>query len=69
MAQIYFGVLHGCLVELVGHTIRHKTGAGRQDIGVTCDAHVENIIKAVLPGSGWTYHHDEVSKQVHKIAK
>jgi hypothetical protein len=29
----------------------------------------ENLIEAVLHGSGWTYHHDELILQVKKIAK
>jgi hypothetical protein len=34
-----------------------------------CDPYGENLINTVLPGSGWTYHHDEVNLHVHNIVK
>ena len=27
------------------------------------------MVKATLPGSRWTYHHDEINNQVHKIIR
>ena len=69
VAQIYFGVRQACLLGLVERTIRQKTGAGRQDNEAMCDAYGENPIKAILLGSDWTYHHDEVNLQMHMIAK
>ncbi len=34
-----------------------------------CDPYGENLAKAVLPGSGWTYHHDAINVKIHKLAK
>jgi hypothetical protein len=27
------------------------------------------LVKVTLPESGWTYHHDEINNQVHKIIR
>ena len=29
----------------------------------------ENLVKAKLPGSGWTYHYDEINSQIHRIIR
>jgi hypothetical protein len=34
-----------------------------------CDPYDENLTKAAIPGSGWTYHHDAINVQIHNIAK
>jgi len=34
-----------------------------------CDVYDENLVKATLPGSGRTYHHDAINLQIHKIAQ
>jgi hypothetical protein len=34
-----------------------------------CDAYGENLVKATLPGAGWTLHHDDINIQVHRIAR
>ena len=44
-------------------------GGGRPDRQTLCDAYGENLAKATLPGSGWTYHHDSIILQIHKIAR
>jgi hypothetical protein len=31
------------------------------------DPYGENLVKATLPGGGWTYHHDGVNLQLHRI--
>ncbi len=32
-----------------------------------CDQYGENLVKATLPGGGWTYHYNDVNLQLHKI--
>jgi len=27
------------------------------------------LVKATLPGSGWTYHHDAINRHIHLIAR
>ena len=44
-------------------------GGGRDDKATLCDAHGENLVKATLPGSGRTYHHDEINQQIHMIIR
>jgi hypothetical protein len=36
---------------------------------VRCDAFGESMVKATLQDSGWTYHHDGINQQFHKITK
>ena len=56
-------------VGLEGQNIRQKAGGRRPDRTVVCDPYGENLAKATLPGSGWTYHHDAINVQVCKIAR
>ena len=64
-----FGVAQECLKGLVGRTIQQKSGGGRDDKAALCDAYGENLVKATLPGSWWTYHHDEINRQIDKIIR
>ena len=34
-----------------------------------CDAFGENLVKATLPGAGWTLHHDAINLQIHRVAR
>ena len=34
-----------------------------------CDTFGENLVKAALPGSRWTYHHDTINIHISKIAR
>jgi len=38
-----------------------------EDKTTRCDAYGETLAKATLQGSGWTYYHDEINKQIHMI--
>ncbi len=40
---------------------------GQQQREMRCDAYGENLVKATLPEGGWTYHHDGINLQLHKI--
>ena len=43
---------------------------GGRDVKIsTCDLLGENLVKAVLPGLGWTYHHDEINQQILRIIR
>ncbi len=55
------------MTGLVGQYIRQKTGGGKKDRETECDAYGENLVKAALPGAGWTLHHDAVNLQGHRI--
>ncbi len=53
---------------MVGQKILQKSGrGGRIQRETTCDAYGENLVKATLPGGGWTYHHDNINVQLHRI--
>ena len=52
-----------------GQDIHQKLEGVRDDKIVTCDPYGENLARAVLPGSGWTYHHDEINLQIHRIVR
>ena len=67
--QTYFGVRQECLTCLVVLDIRKKSGGGREDNRVECDAYGENLAKATLPGSGWTCHHDAINNVIDKIIR
>jgi hypothetical protein len=68
MAQTYFGVPQQCLEGVVGQTILQKSGRrGRQQRETLCDPYGENLVKATLPGGGWTYHHNGINLQLHRI--
>jgi hypothetical protein len=68
MAQTYFGVPQQCLEGMVGQTILQKTGRrGRQQRETLCDPYGENLVKATLPGGGWTYHHNGINLHLHRI--
>jgi hypothetical protein len=68
VSQTYFGVPQTCLEGLEGQPILQKSGRrGRRSRETTCDAYGENLVKATLPGGGWTYHHDGINLQLHKI--
>ena len=69
VAQTYFGVRQKCLRGLEGQTIQQKYGGGKEDIISTCDPYGENLVKATLPRSGWTYYHDEINCQIHMIIR
>jgi hypothetical protein len=45
------------------------SGGGREVRIITCDPFGENLVKATLPGAGWTYHPDEVKKQIHRMVR
>ena len=55
MIHTYFGVGQECLKGLVGKTIQQKYGGSMEDKVVRCDEFGENMVKATLPRSGWTY--------------
>jgi len=69
VVQTYFGIRQQFLTGLVGQYIRQKAGGGRKDRETECDAYGENLVKATLPGAGWTLHHDAVNIQVHRLAR
>ena len=69
VAQTYFCVRKECLRGLEGQNIQRKSGGGREDRISTCHPYGENLVKATLPGSDWTYHHDEMNCQIHKIIR
>jgi hypothetical protein len=52
-----------------GQTIQQKSGGGREDRISTCDPFGENLVKATLLGSGWTYYHNEINSQIHMIIR
>ena len=58
-----------CLTGLEGLYIRQKDGGGKKDRETECDAFGENLVKATLPGTGWTLHRDFINIQVHRIAR
>ncbi len=68
VAQTYFGVAQVCLEGMVGQKILQKSGrGGRIQRETACDAYGENLVKATLPGGCWTYHHDGINVQLHRI--
>jgi hypothetical protein len=69
VAQTYFGVGQTGLVGLVGQTIRQKAGRGKSVRETECDAYGENLVKATLPGAGWTLHHAAIKLQIHRVAR
>jgi hypothetical protein len=69
VVQTYFGVGQSCLVGLVGQKIRQKAGRGMSIRETECDAYGENLVKATLPGAGWTLHHDAINLQIHRVAR
>jgi len=44
-------------------------GGDRDDKVTQSDPYGENLVKAALPGSDWTYHHDEINGQIHIIIR
>ena len=68
VAHTYFGVAQQCLEGVVGHAILQKLGKmDKQPRETLCDPYGENVIKATLPGGGWTYHHTGINLQLHRI--
>jgi len=68
MAQTYFRVPQQCLEGMVGQAILQKSGKrGGQQRETLCDPYGENLVKATLPGGGWTYHHNGINLQLHRI--
>ena len=68
VAQTYFGVPQQCLEGVVGQAMLQKSGRrGRQRRETPCDPYGENLVKATLPGGGWTYHHNDINLQLHRI--
>ncbi len=66
--KTYFGVPQTCLAGLKGHPILQKSGRkGKRSRETGCDVFGENLVKATLPGGGWTYHHNVINLQLHKI--
>jgi hypothetical protein len=62
VCQTYFGVPQACLEGLQGHVILQKSGRrGRRNMETVCDMYGENLVKATLPGGGWTYHHNGIN--------
>ena len=56
VCKTYFGVPHTCLEGLKRHPILQKSGRkGRRNRETECDVYGENLVKATLPGGGWTY--------------
>jgi len=54
--------------RMVGQAILQKTSKrGRQQRETLCDPYGENPVKATLPGEGWTYHHNGINLQLHRI--
>ena len=64
-----FGARQHCLKGLKGIYIRQKAGVWRKNQETKCDAYGENLVKATLPGAGWTINHDAINIQVHRIAR
>ena len=56
------------MVGLVRQKIKQKAGIGKAMRETECDAYGENLVKATLPGAGWTLHHDAINLQVHRVA-
>jgi hypothetical protein len=69
VAHTYFGVRQEYLRGLEGKSIQQKAGGGKDDIISVCNPFGENLVNATLPGTGWTYHHDEINNQIHKIVR
>jgi len=69
VAQTYFGFRQECLRGLEGHTIQQKAGGGKDDTISEYDPLGENLFKATLPRSRWTYHHDEINNHGHNIIR
>jgi hypothetical protein len=68
VAQTYFGVPQQRLEGVVGQAILQKSGRrGRQLRETVCDPYGEILVKATLPGGGWTYHHNGIILQLHRI--
>ena len=68
VCQTYFGVPQTCLEGLKGHLILQKSGRkGRRNRETECDVYGENLVKATLPGGGWSYHHNGINMQLHRI--
>ena len=68
VCQTYFGVPQTSMERLQGQTILQKSGRrGRRNRDTECDVYGENLIKATLPGGGWTYHHNGINLQLHNI--
>ena len=42
---------------------------GRQSRETECDVFGENLVKATLLGGGWTYHHNGINLQLHRISR
>ncbi len=68
VCQTYFGVPQACLAGLQVHPILQKSvRKGKRSRESGCDVFGENLVKATLPGGGWTYHHNGINLQLHKI--
>ncbi len=65
VAQTYFGVAQQCLMGLEGQPIIQKSGRmSKQSREVGCDVYGENLVKTILRGGGWTYHHSGINLQL-----
>jgi hypothetical protein len=53
----------------VGQKIGQKARRGKASRETECDAYGENLVKATLPGTGWTPYHDAINLQVHHVAR
>ena len=53
----------------MGLDIKQKSGGGRHDGRIACDAYGENLAKATLHGSGWTYHRGAINNVIHEIVR
>ena len=68
VCQTYFGVPQTCLAGLQGPPILQKSDRkGKRSRETGCDVFAENLVKATLPGGGWTYHHNDINLQLHRI--
>jgi hypothetical protein len=57
-----------CLEGLKGYPILQKSGRKeRRKRETVFDEYGEKLVKATLPGGGWTYHHNGINMQLHKI--
>ena len=68
VCQTYFGIPQTCLEGLQGQAILQKSRRrGRRNTETECDMYGENLVKATFPKGGWTYHHNGINLQLHKI--
>ena len=68
MANLPYEVWSNNVTSGILQKFLQKLGkGGRSQRETICDAFGENLVKATLPGGGWTYHHDGINVQLHQI--